>query len=189
MVAGISPTGPNISGLRLPPHWHFLPPGTCTTVGVGKGLGATFYPVGDPNLQRCPVAGYTWVEVTSQAWIPRREEWAGSSPWALTWPLSSNGLIWPLFGGWLGWPRNLLQTAWRLGTMGPLWEEWSAGRLLAQPAHRGAGPHPTPACPQLCSLPQVLPAVETSSQPPHLACLAQTLGISSTWRALKLCPR
>ena len=61
MVSGISPTGPNISGLRLPPHWHFLPPGTCTTVGVGEGLGAAPFPVGDPGLWSCPVAGYTWV--------------------------------------------------------------------------------------------------------------------------------
>lgn len=73
-MAGISPTGPNISGLRLPPHWHFLPPGTYTTLGVGEGLGATPHPVGNPDLPRCPVAGYTCWEVASQAWIPRREE-------------------------------------------------------------------------------------------------------------------
>lgn len=50
MVAGISPTGPNISGLRLPPHWHFLAPGTCTMVGVGEGLGAP------PSLGETPVS-------------------------------------------------------------------------------------------------------------------------------------
>lgn len=75
-----------------------------------------------------------------------------------------------------------------LGTMGPLWEEWSAGRLLAQPSQSApqAGPHPTLPAGYSALSPQVLPAAEKSSQPPHLACLVQTLG---TRRALKLCPR
>lgn len=34
--------------------------------------------------------------------------------------------------------------------------------------------------PLLCSLPQVLTVARTISQPPHLACLFQTLGTSNT---------
>lgn len=79
MVAGISPTGPNISGLRLPPYWHFLPPGTCTTMGVGEGLGVTPYWAGDPSLSEMPHC--CWVHVVGGDDGPspdsQRQEWAG----------------------------------------------------------------------------------------------------------------
>lgn len=51
MVAGISPTGPNISGLCLPPYWHFLPLGTCTHWGWKR-----IY-VLLPTLWETPVSG------------------------------------------------------------------------------------------------------------------------------------
>lgn len=40
VVAGISPTAQIYLGSTATP-WHFLPPGTCTRLGVGEGLGAT----------------------------------------------------------------------------------------------------------------------------------------------------
>ncbi|KAK2492006.1 hypothetical protein MC885_001739, partial [Smutsia gigantea] len=84
VVAGISPTCPNISGLRLPPHWHFLPPGTCIVVGVGKDLGVTPYPVGDPVSGGGPVAAYTWLEgmASSRDIIPAPSpRLSGPNPW------------------------------------------------------------------------------------------------------------
>lgn len=39
-----------------------------------------------------------------------------------------------------------------LGTMGPLWEEWSAGRLLALAVHHHSRTSPNAAGPPLCSL-------------------------------------
>lgn len=62
VAAGISPTGPNISGPRLPPGWHFLPPGTCPAMGMGEGPGTTPEPVGDPSLWTCSAARHTWAE-------------------------------------------------------------------------------------------------------------------------------
>lgn len=100
MVAGISPTGPNISGLRLPPHWHFLPPGTCTTVGVAEGLGATPSPVGDPSLWSQPVAGDTWVEGDfPKPGVPEGRNGQGSSLWALTWTVLQGVNLAPVWGG------------------------------------------------------------------------------------------
>lgn len=64
--------------------------------------------------------------------------------------------------------------------MGPLWEEWSEGRLLAQPdCTTTGGTSPKAACLLLCSLPQVMPATETSSQPPHLACWSKLLALAA----------
>ena len=163
-MAGISPTGPNISGLRLPPLWHFLPPGTCTTVGVGEGLGTTPSPVGTPGSP-----GALLLRTRGRRWYPQpgspeETNGQGSSLGTLTWPLSSKGLIGPFFGGGIrGGP----------GTSSKLpggWEQWghcgSCG-VRADCWHRHGtrgGPSPRARLPA-GSLPQVLPATETSSQP------------------------
>lgn len=147
MVAGISPTGPNISGLRLPPHWHFLPPGTCTTVGVAEGLGATPSPVGDPSLWSQPVAGDTWVEGDfPKPGVPKGRNGQGSSLWALTWPVLQGVNLAPVWGGGRG---GLGTSSKRPGG----WEQWGhCGRTgvradcwHSQPAPRG-GPSPSARC-------------------------------------------
>lgn len=123
--------------------------------------------------------------------FPEGRNGQGSSLWALTWPLSSKGLIWPFFlgGGIRGGPgtSSKLPDCLAAGNNGAIVGVASVGRLLAQAVHHGARdltqspPARSALSPRYCQRQRHPPS-------PHFAGLAQTLGTSSSWRALGLCP-
>lgn len=107
--------------------------------------------------------GYRWAEgdfpsLDSQ----NRAEGQSHSPWATTWPQSSKGLMGPLFRG-VGVAEEPPPNCLAAGNNGAIVGGASAGRLLARPAHHGAGPHPRPAAGS--ALPQVLPEAEPLTSP------------------------
>lgn len=75
VAAGISPTSPTIAGPGLPPHWHFLAPGTCTD--GGGGVLVRLPTLGKTPTSRAALAGHRRGEGTSQACILRRQRPVG----------------------------------------------------------------------------------------------------------------
>lgn len=89
VVAGISPTAQIYLGFTATP-WHFLPPGTCTSLGVGEGL-CYFSLMEDPNFRRGSVAMWLGNDFSSQHSYNREKSEPGRFLGAFTWSCLPRG--------------------------------------------------------------------------------------------------